>query len=171
MAAYWAANPASALWLQAWPLVGQVDIRSLVAYECFDSTTSTKFVVLVKHSRLVVGIPQPDCLFSAVAACQQVPNQRTRDICLVAVFSHPSSCSAYLRVGGVVLQQDSWQQDWLDAFHAVSDVAPVRNHTCDSAGDSCDDDWICSVTICLIVRCEPDHHALVAIAASGGPGR
>ena len=25
----------------------------------------------------------------------------------------------------MVLQQDSWAQDWLDAFHAVGDVAPV----------------------------------------------
>src|SRR5437899_3360470 len=83
----------------------------LSAYECFDPTTSTKSVGLVKHSRLVVSIPQPDCLSSAVAFCQQVPNQRARDICLVAVVSHPFTCSAYLRVGSVVLQQDSWPQD------------------------------------------------------------
>src|SRR4051794_13874916 len=34
-------------------------------------------------------------------------------------------------VGRVVLQQDSWSQDWLDAFHTVGDRAPVRNNTCD----------------------------------------
>ena len=130
------------------------------AYECFDSKTSTKSVGLVKHTRLVVSIPQPDCLFSAVASCQQVPNQPARDVCLVAVFSHPCSCSAYLRVGSVVLQQDSWSQDWLDAFHAVSDVAPIRNHTCDSAGDYCHGDWVSSVTICLTMRC-----------SGGGPSR
>ena len=144
----------------------------LSGYECFDSTISTKSVVLVKHSRLVVSIPQPDCLFPAVASCQQVPDQRARDICLVAVFSHPCSCSVYLRVGSVVLQQDSWSQDWLDAFHAVSDVAPVRNHTCDSPRASCDDDWICSVTIYLTMRCnEPGHRAPVGIHAFRGPSR
>jgi len=47
------------------------------------------------------------------------------------------------------LQQDSWPQGWLDAFHAVSDVAPVRNYTYVSARDSCGDDWICSVNLCL----------------------
>src|SRR6187401_3234824 len=113
-------------------------------YECFDSTTSTKSAALDKHRRLVVSIPQPFCLFSVVAPGQQIPNQPARDACLVVVFPHACSCPAYLRVGGVVMQQDSWPQDWLDAFHAVSDVAPGRNHICDSANDHCDGDWICS---------------------------
>ena len=79
----------------------------LSGYECFDSTISTKSVVLVKHSRLVVSIPQPDCLFSADTSCQQVSYPKpARDVCLVAVLSHPCSCSAYLRVGSVVLQQE-----------------------------------------------------------------
>ena len=121
-----------------------------MAYECFDSTISTKPVGLVKRGRLVVSIPQPDSLFSADPSCQHAPNPKpARDVCLVAVFPHPCSCPACLRVGGVVLQQDGRSQDWLDAFHAVSNVAPVRDHTCDSASDSCDGDWICSVIKCL----------------------
>jgi len=91
-------------------------------YECFDSTTSTKSAALDKHSRLVVSIPQPFCLFSVVAPGQQIPNQPARDACLVVVFPHACSCPAYLRVGGVVMQQDSWPQDWLDALGiALSD--------------------------------------------------
>src|SRR4051812_35144977 len=102
----------------------------------------------VKRNRLVVSLSQPDRLFSADAFCQQVPYPKpARGVCLVAVFSHPCSCSAYLRVGCVVLQQDSWSQDCLDASHADSDVAPVRNHTCDSASNSCHGDCICSVTL------------------------
>jgi hypothetical protein len=46
----------------------------------------------------------------------------------------------------VVAQQDSRPQDWLDGYDAACDVAPVRDHTCDSTRDSCDEDWICSVT-------------------------
>ena len=125
------------------------EMRHVLAqpYECFHSTTSKKSAGWVKHSRLVVRLPQPDRLFSAVASCQQVPYPKpARSVCLVAVFSHPCSCSAYLRVGGVVFQQDSWSQDRLDAFHADSDVPPVRNHTCGSASNSCDGDCICSVT-------------------------
>ena len=75
------------------------------AYDCFDSTISTKSAGLVKRGRVVVSIPQPDCLFSADASCQQIPNPKlAREVGLVAVLSHPCSRSAYLRIGGVVLQ-------------------------------------------------------------------
>jgi hypothetical protein len=143
-----------------------------MAYECFDSTISTKSAVLAERGRLVVSLPQPDCLFSAAASCQQVPNPKAaRDVCLGAVFGHPCGCSAYLRVGGVVLQQDGGSQDWLDAFHAVGDVAPVRNHSCDSANDSCDGDWIRSVTIFLTKSLEGERadHAACGFERVGPP--
>jgi hypothetical protein len=157
-------------WLPAWaqhhPLLPATATDDLTPhtigmrpYECFDFTISTKSARLVKRGCLVVSIPQPDCLFSAATSCRQVPHpEPAADVGRVTVIPHPLSCPACLRVGGVVLQQDSRSQDWPDAFHAVSDVAPIRNHTCDSTRESGDEDWICSVTICLTIRSGANRH-------------
>src|ERR1039458_2115789 len=69
------------------------------------------------------------------------------------------------------LQQDGGSQAWLDAFHAVGDVAPVRNHSCDSANDSCDGDWIRSVTIFLTKSLEGERadHAACGFERVGPP--
>src|ERR1043166_2706990 len=106
-------------------------------YERFDSTISTKPACLVWPGHMVGSIPQSGGLFSAIASCQQTPNPNPpHGVGLLAVLSRARGCSPHLRVGGVVLEQDHWPQDWLDAFYAAGDVASVGNHPSDRARHS-----------------------------------
>ena len=66
----------------------------------------------------------------------------------------------------MVAQQHSRPQDWLDGYDAACDVAPVRDHTCDSTRDSCDEDWICSVNPTRVSERAPAHDRISDPAAN-----